>query len=375
MVGLVDATVCERPFSGIAKYVFSLYGACRTIDPQAAYRFFRTRRLERPPADGIVECGPNWRMLPDRGKVTQLGRRLHFDSCCRRYSPDFVHFPHNGNVITPSTRSKILVTVHDVLPLEIPGYFRRESDLDAYLTRMQRDLSAADLVFTCSQHSREMLVANFRVPREPVVVHYASTLSESDVSEGGVPVPRAPQGYFLYVGGYHPRKGIEKLVEVHSELYTTGRLRKKLVLVGEVRYYSAELRSLIDNATTAGSLVQLGYVSDKELVWLLKNATAMVYPSLYEGFGLPVLEAMHSGCPVMTTTGTALPEVSGDACSTFDPHDKEQFARTLVEMERNESRRVDLIRKGKERAAEFSWLRTARVFLSEIATVTQNRSI
>ncbi|MBE3142507.1 MAG: glycosyltransferase family 4 protein [Planctomycetes bacterium] len=269
-------------------------------------------------------------------------------------------------MIVPKKPTKIVVTLHDVLPLEIPGFLTCERDIEAFKAKTQRDLDNADLVFTASQHSREMIIKTFQLSREPILAPYASTLSQSDISTGGVQVEHAPESFFLYVGGYHSRKGIEQLVETHRELFTSKRIHRKLILVGRVHHYSAEIARLIDSAMECGSLVQLGYVTDLQLVWLFRRARALVYPSLYEGFGLPVLEAMQVGCPVLTTKGTSLPEICDSAALIVDPSNKTEFGQALIELDRNDSLRSDLIAKGHRRASLYSWGRSAGLFLENV---------
>ena len=243
--------------------------------------------------------------------------------------------------------------------LEIPGYLGSDLETERFQGADPGRSDSADLVFTASRHSRDMIAQNFRLRSEPIVTPYASTLRRSDIDTGGEALADVPKSFFLYFGGYHSRKGIEQLVQTHTDQFLSARVRSKLVLVGSVHYYSRAFQAVVERALKCGSLVQLGYVSDLQLIWLLKNARAMVYPSLYEGFGLPVLEAMEVGCPVVTTSGTSLPEVCGDSAFVIDPRNGRELAQALCAVEQNEGLRRDLIAKGRSRSQQFNWTRTA----------------
>jgi glycosyltransferase involved in cell wall biosynthesis len=162
----------------------------------------------------------------------------------------------------------------------------------------------------------------------------------------------------MYTGSAFPHKNLERLVsafyllkEQHPDL--------KLVLVGKREYHSKQLEKWIDKNTDTDSVVFTGFIPDEELKWYYQNARAYVFPSLSEGFGLPGLEAMVHGCPVVSSNASCLPEINGDAAHYFDPLDVEDIAKKIDEVISSEPLRKKLIGLGNENAKRFSWRRFA----------------
>jgi glycosyltransferase involved in cell wall biosynthesis len=263
----------------------------------------------------------------------------------------------------------VITTYHDVLPLIIPGFFESDEKEQAYRQRVQADLDRTDLLITDSQYSAREIMSHFRVRAEPRVIYLAPFL-KSD----GIRSTQRRDSYFLYVGGYDPRKGIEMLLRVFIGLRREGLLSGRLILTGHKAQVSDELCRLIRQGSEMGAVEELGYVSDPTLHGLYADATALVYPSKYEGFGLPPLEAMAIGCPVITVRSTSIPEVCGDAVCYVDPDDESDLARNMVALEKNPDRREQLRAKGKVQAAGFSWSRSAQKFIEEVTAVCKKSS-
>jgi alpha-1,3-rhamnosyl/mannosyltransferase len=204
----------------------------------------------------------------------------------------------------------------------------------------------------------------FVIKTEPRVLYLAPMF------DTGEPASTASAGqkgrYFIYMGGYHPRKNIHKLVKIFIDLHEKKALSAKLILTGNIHYYSPELKRVIDRGRDLGIVRELGYVSDIELKKLVSGAIALAYPSKYEGFGLPPLEAMALGCPVITTRGTSIPEICEDAVYYIDPDNEGEFADGLIALDSDDPLRERLKAKGFLQAAKFSWERTAKAFLSAV---------
>lgn len=165
-----------------------------------------------------------------------------------------------------------------------------------------------------------------------------------------------PKDFIMYTGSAFPHKNLERLIsafgilkEHHPDL--------KLVLVGKREYHSKQLRKWAKSQPYFEDIIFTGFVPDEELKWYYQNARAYVFPSLSEGFGLPGLEAMVHGCPVVSSNATCLPEVNGDAAHYFDPYDVEEMAEKINEVISSEALRKKLIAKGYENAKRFSWKR------------------
>jgi alpha-1,3-rhamnosyl/mannosyltransferase len=280
-----------------------------------------------------------------------------------RTKPELVHLPWNGHVPRLTFGSKVIVTVHDVLPLVIPNYFASWQAESAYRKRLQTDLDRSDLVLTVSKFSKKQILRNFKVHARLVVIYNAPTIQKSGRSLTSY--SKIYPDYFLYVGGYDKRKGIESMLRIFMELHERGKLKSKLLLVGNIYYYSQELKKLLHRGQRNNTFAELGYVSDSVLAELFANAKALIYPSKFEGFGLPPLEAMALGCPVITTKSSAIPEICGDAVYYIDPENEEAFRSSLIDVEKTPELRGKLAREGFEQSKKFTWDNASKTFLDE----------
>ncbi len=352
---LLEGRVFERPATGVAKATMGLYAACLARLPALRVAVLHRRPLRAALPAGLAPRRVG-RLLPEG-----LWGRQAVALCARWAPPAFVHFPWNGGVPRLPAGTRVVTTLHDVLPLAIPQHFRDAAGRQAYCARVQRDLDRTDLLITDSEYSRGEILRHFRVRSEPVVIPLASTLPPGPPAAGP-----ARGSYFLYVGGYTARKNLEGLVRLFCALRREGALRSRLVLTGSRHYFSREFARLVAEGVSQGVVEEAGYVPDEALAGLLAGARALVYPSRYEGFGLPPLEAMAAGCPVVTTAGTSLPEVCGEAALYVDPGDERAFAQALCALERDEGLRRELRARGRARAARFSWDAAAARFLGAV---------
>lgn len=353
---LLDATVFEHPSTGIAKVTLGLYRECVHLRPTLEVLAVHRRAMRTALSGGIKSLG----RIP--GLPPQIWRTLVPAAVAVSRKPDLFHFPWNGQVPMLPRRIPVVITLHDVLPLLIPGYFSTWRDEERYRSATRRDLERAAVVFTDSEYSKREILRHFTPRVEPTVLLYGPTIVSPAASQ---PRP-VKEPYFLYAGGYHHRKGLPYLLRVFLELHRRGAIRSTLLLTGLRTPLSPEFDRLIHEGRARGAVRELGYVPDDQLASLYTNALALVYPSPYEGFGLPPLEAMSLGCPVITTRGTSLPEVCGEAAMYIEPDRDSDLAKALAGVEQSEELRSDLSRRGRERALLFSWTRAARIYLDTV---------
>jgi glycosyltransferase involved in cell wall biosynthesis len=353
---LFDATVLEIPPTGVAKVTLGLYNACRQQDPSLDIVAVHRRPLVAPLPPGILSS--QWgSFLPPA-----LWRGLHLPAATMGAEHAIIHFPWNGNIprLLPSTT--VLTTLHDVLPLIIPGYFTGPEGERQYREARQRDIVRTNLLLTDSEFSKQEILKNFRVPGEPVVIPFGPTLPRI-----AIPSENSGKGeYFLYVGGYDPRKGLAQLLTAFLELRRQHKVRSRLILTGSKLHVSEQFSRLVKEGVQMGAVEERGYVSDDVLASLYANAIALVYPSKYEGFGLPPLEAMAAGCPVITTRCTSLPEVCGEAAYYVDADDTQSIAGSLVDLETRTDLRTLYSSKGRAQSEKFTWERAAATFLQAL---------
>jgi glycosyltransferase involved in cell wall biosynthesis len=256
-----------------------------------------------------------------------------------------------------------VLTLHDVIPLALPEVHNgRGVDQRRYRARIQLSLDNADIVITDSQASKRDIVRYLEPRSEPVVIYPGVTIpstGQQDATQSEV-----QDNYFIYQGGYHPRKGLPELIRVYRDLYRQKHVQHPLILVGKPNHgIAAGFDRDMKVGIREGALVEKGYVDDDELARLMRGAIALIYPSHYEGFGLPVLEAMSVGCPVITSNCSSLPEVAADAAVYLTPGSESELADAIRKMESGDGLRRDLRERGFTQAKKFSWEISARRYL------------
>jgi len=275
---------------------------------------------------------------------------------------DLLHFPHDSCVAWK--RAKFVATVHDVKPMLFPALAQRRNLNSLIESLLVGDKWAKiDHVVTDSDCSRRDILAHLHVPAHHLtVVHPGIDLERfTPGTEQGRAERRRP--FVLSVAGGDPTKNVETLVEAFGRLPLTIREGHDLMLVGDFRR-RPELR---ERAAQLGIEQQVrfpGVVDDDRLIELYRQAALFVFPSRYEGFGLPVLEAMACGCPTISSNASSLPEVAGDAALLVDPSDVEGFTKEVQRVLSDQDLARDLRAKGPVRAAQFSWDRTAREMIA-----------
>ncbi|MBA3328126.1 MAG: glycosyltransferase family 4 protein [Solirubrobacterales bacterium] len=261
----------------------------------------------------------------------------------RRERADLIHAP---NCFLPLVRPcPGVVTVHDLAFEVFPQDFSRRTGWK-YRTFTPRAARSAERVICVSGHTARDVVRRYGVDEAKIrVIPNAPSLMDGDA-----PLPD-DRPYLLAIGDLRPKKNLRRLAEAYARLRAEG-LEHRLVLAGADAGEGGALRD-------APGVQVTGYLRDAELDALLRGADALVHPSLYEGFGLVLVEAMARGVPVLAARATALPETGGDAAEYFDPLDVTDMAAAIRRVLDDPGRRAELVRRGHERAAALSWEATA----------------
>lgn len=263
----------------------------------------------------------------------------------------------------------VLATVMDAIPLSHPHWVnQRFRILGARLWR--HSVHWADHVVTISEYSKQQIVQYFGLKEESVsIVHLGVAERYFEQFDAGVRSHvlekyKLPQKFYLFVGTLQPRKNVERLLQAHASLPADHRESFPLVIVGRPGWGCNALIEELKKMEAKGRIYWLKYLPNSEVMALMQSAQAMVFPSLCEGFGLPVVEAFASGLPVVTSNTTALPEVAGDAALLVDPLDVEAIAdgmRTVVE---DSCLAQSMRERGFARAKQLSWSSCASGTLS-----------
>jgi glycosyltransferase involved in cell wall biosynthesis len=275
-----------------------------------------------------------------------------------RYGVDVLH--SLGYVSPLRLRCASVVTVHDLNYEAIPDSFTplRRAVLQFFVPRGAR---RAETVLTLSEASRRRIVARLGVPESRVVVTPCAADRRPTSGDTDFAVLGARLGidrpYVLALSSGSPHKNLARLLRAFARL-TTDRLQ--LVIAGHEPTRGESLRALADELRLGSSVRFTGYLSDHDLSLVRRHARVFVFPSLYEGFGIPVLEAMEAGVPVVASNVASLPEVVGDAGRLVDPRSVDDIAAGLREVVADEGLRQDLVQRGYQQLRRFSWESTAR---------------
>lgn len=353
---ILDARMIQH--SGIGTYLRGL------LTGFEHHPFFQKRRLGLALKDSnFSEVKGFGSLVPFGAPIYSLQEQIEYPFQLSRSR--LWHAPHY-NIPFVKTRTRLVVTIHDL----IHWLFRKDfySPIQALYSKIffERAVRVADRIIAVSNQTREDLIRHFKAPEKKIVVVYEGVRPEffeppaRDIQLSVLKKYGLSEPFYLYVGLLKPHKNILRLVEVFKKLRAAGQIQSHLVLVGKKDQRYSKPFSKIGEIKTADGIHYVGRVaSHEELACLYTSARALLHPSLYEGFGLTCLEAMASGLPVVVSRAASLPEVVGDAGYYVDPHSEASIRQGILAVEENESLRKNLSEKGRIRARQFSWSRTA----------------
>jgi len=358
----------DRKFTGIGKYTVELVKALSSL-------------VGAPVEIVLFSAGDPWPLrnlqgvsvvpIPFCRRYLALVTLAHLilPMLAIRHRVDLLHDP---NGLAPFGLSQVafptVLTLHDVLPISTPGNSTKLDTLvyQKWLPYMSRRVSA---IITPSESSKRDVVAHLGVREDRVhaILSGVSAAYKPLQPEVIAPVKAKyalPENYILFVGSLEKRKNLVRLLQACHRLWSAG-LRIPLVLVGPIPPNPEIGVDLAlppaDRAGDASNLVKvLGYVPEAELPALYAGATALVLPSLYEGFGLPIVEAMACGTPVICSNTSAMPEVGGQAVMYVDPYNSQGIAAAITNVCTGSERRLQMAARGVDRAQAFTWARTAQ---------------
>ena len=362
---------------GIGSYIRNLLEAIGRLPDSAAYRFrVYTRRAD---AEALPELPGHFEIVYDESpgysvaELTRLPWRLLRDRL------DLFHATHY--VLPPLWKTRAVVTIHDIIHLLYPQFLPSRTALFYARHMIRRALTRADRIITVSYNTRRDLVDYFQVPAARIDVIYNGV---SPRFHTGIPPEetarvaaklRIPTPYLLFLGGEKPHKNLQNVVRAFGKARREHSLPHTLVLAGPLPSNPARLDALIAALDLSGAVVRPGLVEDEDLPALYAGAEAFLYPTLYEGFGIPVVEAMACSTPVLTSSTSALQEIAGGHACLVDPMDVDAIADGLTLLATDEKARERYAALGRQRALDFSWDKAAAKTLEVYAGALRGEDV
>lgn len=277
--------------------------------------------------------------------------------------PDIVH-ANNFWCPIQFASSRLIYTFYD-MGFAIDPTWTTEANRVGCFDGVFRAALAADWVVAISQASRAHFLSLFpHFPEDRIrVIYPCSRFADSTLAGkrlDGIPV----EGYWLSVGTIEPRKNQRRLADAYARYLALGGTPMPLVLAGGRGWLMEDFQKHLSELGIVAHVVMTGYVTDDELIWLYRNCYANLYPSLFEGFGLPVLEGMQFGAPTLTSRASSIPEVAGDAAIMLAPEDTESWAQAMLRLAANRSERDHLSAVARKQAGRFNWTCSATSLLN-----------
>lgn len=356
-IGIDASRLATTARTGTERYSYEIIGALARLDRRNPYTLYcNGLPAALPPLGTNVTV----RSLPFPRLWTHL--RLGWEM--QRHPPDVLFIP--AHVVPSIHPPRTVVTIHDLGYLAFPEAHTRARRLDLHLSTLWSTRTAHHII-AVSQATRNDLIRRYLVPPTKIsVIHHglsahfhpptSHTEHETVAARYGIHGP-----YLLSVGTVQPRKNLVRLIDAYAQVVRDNAGdTPHLVLAGKRGWLTESIERRATEHGIAERVHFTGYVDDADLPALLGGAVAFVFPSLYEGFGFPVLEAMACGTPVLTSTTSSLPEVAGDAALLVDPHNTHAIAGGLVQLITDAALRTTLRERGLARAARFTWERCAQ---------------
>jgi len=351
------------PLTGIGRYALSLARGLRRHPGVGTARYYAHGRWVAEPA-ALLNPGRPLNVLRRHVPLRPLARRIFHGvsgAVARARLTGYRDWVfHAPSFLAPDLGARVVCTVHDLSHLRMPECHPR--DRVEHLTReLPRTLERSAHVIAVSEFVRAELIAEFGLQPDRVsAVHHGVDRSfrPRDAASLDAVLDRfglRRAGYVLAVATLEPRKNLERLLEAHARLPAALRRAFPLVLVGGRGWQNEALMRRIERARAEGDPRWPGYVPETDLPFLYAGAAGFAFPSLYEGFGLPVLEAMASGVPVLTSNRAALPEIAGGAALLVEPESVTDIARELERLLADSAWRERAMTLGIERAGAFTW--------------------
>ncbi|MFZ3171881.1 MAG: glycosyltransferase family 1 protein [Carboxydocellales bacterium] len=368
----IDARPLRHPYTGIGKYLEQILRVLAIYDKENEYFLYSHQDFEL--SFPITE---RWHIRIGWGGVGTIWLHTQLPFMIARDKLDVFWGPQYAIPFWPRRLPRV-ITVHDLVfhhyPETLPTLIWLHNK---YV--LHRYLAAVDKVIADSHSTKNDLLKVYKTNEEKLqVIHLAAECAEStdttpSAGEELLKKLQITSGYILCVGTVEPRKNLMRLLEAYANVKKGQGVNAPFVIAGSYGWKYQGILQRVDELGLSEQVIFTGRLTETELDVLYRNALIFVYPSLYEGFGLPPLEAMLRGIPVITSNTSSLPEVVGDAGIIVDPYNVQEIASAILNLYTNEDLRKDYSLKGTARAREFSWEKTAQATLDVLKDAFESK--
>lgn len=359
--------------TGIGTYTYQLINCLNRIDNINKYLLFMPENCKYD-----MELKKNFYLNSiTEGKQDNFWDEVNIPNILKDKNIELYHVPQNGVGLPIDKKCRFLITLHDVIPYKMP-----ETVSDRYFkifsNQIPKIVSECDGIITVSNYSKKDIIEAFNFPEDKV---YVTHLASEDIYR---PLDKRVSKYvakkyysieddfILYVGGFSPRKNIVGLIESFSKLMCTYKKDIKLVIAGKKGKSYEIYKNRAEELHISDKVLFPGFVSIEHLPYIYNAAELFVYPSFYEGFGLPPIEAMSCGVPVIASNVTSVPEVVGDGGLLINPRDIDNLYESMLRVLSDKELRKKLIASGIAKSCDLSWEKTANETISVYNKILKN---
>ncbi len=364
----INAWFWDNPSVGSGQYLKYLLPALLEADETVEIHLISPKPFSPAPDD--IRLQTHVVKTPFGNPAGNLAKvwfeQITFPRTCRKLGVDVAHVPYFGSPLSPTVPT--IVTIHDLIPMVLPEY-RGSLLVRLYTSLVAAAAPQAKIVLADSEASKRDIVDRLNLPDKQVRVVYLAPAPHFQPAESWDQIEaiqekyNLPETFVLYLGGYDVRKNVSALIHAYTWVYATLGEQYPLVLAGKLPKDDSDFfpdpLKIARKLGIEAAILTPGWIAEEDIPLLYAAATVFVYPSRYEGFGLPVLEAMACGTPVVTTNAASIPELAGPAAFQLDPTDTKHMAAPIIRLCTEEDSVYEMAGRGLARADQFTWEKTA----------------
>lgn len=360
LIGIDASKTTSKTKTGIDNTAYQIILGLTKIDKVNQYYLYTNK-----PLDSVLTKNPNFiqKLIP----FPKFWNRFRLPLALLKDKPDiFIELTNSIPTLAPK---KTIVLIHDLAFKFFPEAYSKY-ELMLQETAINIAMSKASVIVFTGQASLDDLIKFYGKPKAQISV-VPLAYDNKKFNRTSIFQPRGKENYpyFLSVGRIEKRKNTANIVRAFELFKTQNSTDHKLILVGKNGFGHEETEEIISNSKFKNDIMKKGYLKENDMPFFYKNADALIYPSLYEGFGLPALEAMASGTPVITSDIPTIKETAKDGALYVNPENSDSIAKAMEKITRDHSFRNDLVKKGYEIVKEYSWEKTAEEFYKIIESI------